>query len=114
MVDAPGYPDEANLANDSTYDFIEQSYLTYVVPSRTNVDLDKAFKDGDGEKSILELMEKRETLFFGTSSSLPSCSVRLTNVRRGQMKPLKCSSFSKCHGWKRRSCKHKWHVSSSH
>ena len=57
---------EADLANDATYDFIEQAFLSYAVPAATNVDLETAFKDFDGGKSIAESITQRECLFFGT------------------------------------------------
>lgn len=74
--------DGANLANDPTYDFIEQSYLTYLVPSRTSIDLDKAFKDVSTGNSILESIEQRESLFFGMKRPLPPLQKHLTNLPR--------------------------------
>jgi hypothetical protein len=52
-------------ANDPSYDFIERSHLTYVVPSRTNIDLEKAFENVDASRPILESIQQRATLFFG-------------------------------------------------
>ncbi|KAG6123551.1 hypothetical protein E4U13_005019 [Claviceps humidiphila] len=50
--------------NDASPDIVEQSYLTYVVPSQTNIDLDKAFQDADAGKSILNSLQQRDSLFF--------------------------------------------------
>lgn len=51
--------------NDASPDIVEQSYLTYVVPSQTNIDLDKAFQDADAGKSIIDSLQQRDSLFFG-------------------------------------------------
>ncbi|KAL7950796.1 TRAPP trafficking subunit Trs65 domain-containing protein [Trichoderma barbatum] len=45
-------------------DLINNSYLTYLVPSETNIDLEKAFEGFDGSKPVAELIEQRDTLFF--------------------------------------------------
>ncbi|KID90354.1 hypothetical protein MGU_03059 [Metarhizium guizhouense ARSEF 977] len=67
MADPGESLDKATIANDAPTavgDFLEQSYLTYVVPSRTNINLDDAFKDAGAGKPILESIEQRESLFF--------------------------------------------------
>lgn len=46
-------------------DLINNSYLTYLVPSETNIDLEKAFEGFDGSKPVAEWIEQRDTLFFG-------------------------------------------------
>lgn len=84
--------EEPNLANDTTFDFIEQSYLTYIVPSKTNIDLDNAFKDVEAGKSLLESIEQRETLFFGARNSLTG-TIPQPSLTLPQMKPLKRSLF---------------------
>lgn len=79
MADPGESLDKATIANDAPTavgDFLEQSYLTYVVPSRTNINLDDAFKDAGAGKPILESIEQRESLFFGNESSLRPCQVR--------------------------------------
>ncbi|KAG6014685.1 hypothetical protein E4U43_006261 [Claviceps pusilla] len=56
---------DANIATSNiSSDFIDQSYLTYVVPLRTNLDLDQAFKDADAGKSILDSLQQRDALYF--------------------------------------------------
>ncbi|EHK15684.1 uncharacterized protein TRIVIDRAFT_37922, partial [Trichoderma virens Gv29-8] len=45
-------------------DLINNSYLTYLVPAETNIDLEKALEGFDGSKTISELIEQRDTLFF--------------------------------------------------
>ncbi|KAG6002546.1 hypothetical protein E4U21_002970 [Claviceps maximensis] len=55
---------EANDPNDASSKFVDQSYLTYVVPLKTNVDLDQVFKDADAGKSILDSLQPRATLYF--------------------------------------------------
>ncbi|KAG5977433.1 hypothetical protein E4U55_006757 [Claviceps digitariae] len=60
--------DDMNNINDASShtssDFVDQSYLTYVVPLRTNIDLDQAFKDADAGKSILDSLQPRDALYF--------------------------------------------------
>ncbi|KAJ2974787.1 hypothetical protein NQ176_g5872 [Zarea fungicola] len=67
--------DEANipqgLPGDNSGSFTDQSYLTYLVPSQTNINLDEAFKFVEPGKSVLESIPQRKTLFFGTSFPLP-------------------------------------------
>ncbi|KAK4079274.1 hypothetical protein H0G86_005376 [Trichoderma simmonsii] len=45
-------------------DLINNSYLTYLVPAETNIDLEKALEGFDGSKTVSELIEQRDTLFF--------------------------------------------------
>ncbi|POR39653.1 Uncharacterized protein TPAR_00160 [Tolypocladium paradoxum] len=52
------------LAQDPGSRFADNAHLTYLVPAETDLDLDRAFKDADGNKSILESMEQRDALFF--------------------------------------------------
>lgn len=67
--DTDAHDADVNDANNATStvssDFIDQSYLTYVVPLRTNLDLDQAFKDADAGKSILDSLQQRDALYFG-------------------------------------------------
>lgn len=46
-------------------ELINNSYLIYLVPSETNINLEKALEGFDGSKPINELIEQRDTLFFG-------------------------------------------------
>ncbi|KAL7936259.1 TRAPP trafficking subunit Trs65 domain-containing protein [Trichoderma chlorosporum] len=45
-------------------DLINNSYLTYLVPAETNIDLERAFEGFDGSKTVSEFIEQRDTLFF--------------------------------------------------
>ncbi|KAJ4861065.1 TRAPP trafficking subunit trs65 domain-containing protein [Trichoderma breve] len=45
-------------------DLINNSYLTYLVPAETNIDLEKALEGFDSSKTVSELIEQRDTLFF--------------------------------------------------
>ncbi|KAL7818188.1 TRAPP trafficking subunit Trs65 domain-containing protein [Trichoderma aethiopicum] len=45
-------------------DLINNSYLTYLVPSETDINLEKAFAGYDGSKPIAEWIEQRDTLYF--------------------------------------------------
>ncbi|TWU71138.1 hypothetical protein ED733_000680 [Metarhizium rileyi] len=67
MAGAGGKPEGVALAKDvpsATRDFLEQSYLTYLVPTRTDIDLDDVFRDGGSGNSILQSIEQRESLLF--------------------------------------------------
>ncbi|KAK5990428.1 hypothetical protein PT974_08696 [Cladobotryum mycophilum] len=44
--------------------FVDESYLTYLVPSETDIDLEAALSDHDKTKPILESIPQRDTLFF--------------------------------------------------
>lgn len=55
----------AHLMGMQEPDFAEDSYLTYLIPSSTDLDLDKAFKDLEPGKTILDSIQQRESLFFG-------------------------------------------------
>ncbi|GAO13951.1 hypothetical protein UVI_02035050 [Ustilaginoidea virens] len=52
------------LANDLGHEFIEQSYLSYVVPARTNTHLNEAFKDAEASNIVRGSIQQRESLFF--------------------------------------------------
>ncbi|KAL7927645.1 TRAPP trafficking subunit Trs65 domain-containing protein [Trichoderma austrokoningii] len=63
----PGLPTPLQLSINTTNaatELINNSYLTYLVPSETNIDLEKALEGFDGSKPINELIEQRDTLFF--------------------------------------------------
>ncbi|KAJ4145236.1 hypothetical protein LMH87_004091 [Akanthomyces muscarius] len=57
-------PPSQSLPRDNSGSFTDLSYLTYLVPSETDIDLDEAFKGLEQGKSILESIPQRETLFF--------------------------------------------------
>ena len=45
--------------------FAEQSQLTYIIPAESDLDLEKAFKEVEPGKSVLDCIDTRESLFFG-------------------------------------------------
>ncbi|PNY24513.1 Uncharacterized protein TCAP_05556 [Tolypocladium capitatum] len=51
-------------AHDPSSSFADNAFLTYLVPAETDLDLDRAFKDADSNRSILESIEQRSALFF--------------------------------------------------
>lgn len=55
----------------TTLDFAEQSQLTYLIPSESNLNLEEAFKNLEPGKFILDSIQRRESLFFGRMS--PPC-----------------------------------------
>lgn len=64
----PGLPTPLQLSINTTNaatELINNSYLTYLVPSETNINLEKALEGFDGSRPINELIEQRDTLFFG-------------------------------------------------
>ncbi|KAJ3543551.1 hypothetical protein NM208_g3515 [Fusarium decemcellulare] len=52
------------LISDPTTEFAERSQLTYLVPAETDLDLEAAFRDLSPGKSILDSIERRDSLFF--------------------------------------------------
>lgn len=81
-------------AGDST--FLEQAYLTYVIPLGTDVNIKEEITNAVSKKQPLEEIESRSWLFFGKtscSSAGPLKFSRLTIlIHRCQMKLL--TSFS--------------------
>ncbi|PHH87543.1 hypothetical protein CDD83_8722 [Cordyceps sp. RAO-2017] len=55
-----------NPTPDPSSSFVDASFLTYLVPAETDLDLDKAFEHADTASSWLASIPQRETLFFGT------------------------------------------------
>ncbi|KAL0936571.1 uncharacterized protein CTRU02_208786 [Colletotrichum truncatum] len=45
-------------------DFIENAFLSYMVPKATSLDLEEAFKDVDDTKALFDSIERRDSLFF--------------------------------------------------
>lgn len=65
----------ANEAADGAETFLEQSYLTYIIPSATSFDPEDALRPGAGAvESTISGIEQREQLFFGTRFAHCSCS----------------------------------------
>jgi hypothetical protein len=54
--------------------FLEQSYLTYIVPSTTKFDPKEVLQDGGSIESNISSIEQRDQLFFGTRFANCSCS----------------------------------------
>ncbi|KAL7961424.1 TRAPP trafficking subunit Trs65 domain-containing protein [Trichoderma compactum] len=54
----------STTTTNAATDLINNSYLTYLVPAETNIDLEKALEGFDGSKTVSELIEQRDTLFF--------------------------------------------------
>lgn len=52
-------------------EFIENAFLTYFIPEATNLDLEKAFQGVDDTKALFDSIKRRDTLFFGISSTIP-------------------------------------------
>ncbi|KAM3514454.1 hypothetical protein MY11210_001898 [Beauveria gryllotalpidicola] len=57
-------PPSQAVPRDNSGSFTDQSYLTYLVPSDTDINLDEAFSDLGQGKSMLASIPQRETLFF--------------------------------------------------
>lgn len=51
-------------------EFIENAFLTYFIPEATNLDLEKAFQGVDDTKALFDSIKRRDTLFFGISSTI--------------------------------------------
>ncbi|KAL6811297.1 TRAPP trafficking subunit Trs65 domain-containing protein [Trichoderma sp. SZMC 28013] len=54
----------STTTTNAATDLINNSYLTYLVPAETDIDLEKALEGFDGSKTVSELIEQRDTLFF--------------------------------------------------
>lgn len=55
--------------------FLNQSYLTYIIPSTTKFDPEEALQqDGGSIESNISSIEQRDQLFFGTRFANCSCS----------------------------------------
>lgn len=49
--------------------FLEHSYLTYILPYGTDIDISEVVKGAIAQKKPLEELESRTWLFFGMASS---------------------------------------------
>lgn len=59
---------EPNVPEVDDAAFLEQAYLTYLIPYGTNVDIGEVVKAAISEKKPLEELESRTWLFFGMGS----------------------------------------------
>jgi hypothetical protein len=57
-------PTTSEVSNPD-HSFLDKSYLTYLVPSATDLQLDEAFRNDGAGKSPIDGIEQREWLFFG-------------------------------------------------
>lgn len=73
--------------------FLEQSYLTYIVPFATNFSPEEAFRDvGNSIEGAISSIEQRDQLFFGTRFARCSCSTCCPLLmREPQTKPSTCT-----------------------
>lgn len=82
-------------AGDSA--FLEQAYLTYIIPFGTDVNIEEEIQNAVSNKHTLEDIESRSWLFFGkdpSSRAIPlkfSCLTIL--IHRFQMKLSTYSSY---------------------
>jgi hypothetical protein len=60
-----GLQPSLNIHRDPGASFVQKSHLAYIVPSRTDLDLDEVFKNIEQGGSILDTIKQRDTLFFG-------------------------------------------------
>lgn len=56
---------------DGAFSFIENSYLSYIVPKATDLDLELASQDAEDTGSLFDTIEQRKSLFFGRPHSDP-------------------------------------------
>jgi hypothetical protein len=72
-------PGDASRVADSEA-FLEQSYLTYIIPFATNFSPESALQQGAGSvETIISSIEQRDQLFFGTRFA--HCSLLLRSHR---------------------------------
>lgn len=67
----PGDPAGTGLAQDPASRFADCSYLTYLVPAATGLELETAFCNAEAGKPMLEAIRTRDALFFGESPPPP-------------------------------------------
>lgn len=57
---------DSREASDPSLDFLEHSYLTYIIPFETDLNLEQALSSGrDSNKPLFDAIDQREWLFFG-------------------------------------------------
>jgi len=60
---------------DSDQEFVQNAYLTYLVPFATDFGLEQALKEfGEPKTSFFESIKDRESLFFGWCPSFTVCT----------------------------------------
>lgn len=64
---------EAGTSEAGDSAFLEHSYLTYIIPHDTEIDITQYIQTAVAEKKVLEELESRTWLFFGMK---PSALVR--------------------------------------
>lgn len=57
--------DDQRRESPAVEDFVENAFLTYIIPKATNLDLEEAFKDVEDTGALLDSIERRDSLFFG-------------------------------------------------
>jgi hypothetical protein len=50
---------------DGAFSFIENSYLSYIIPRATDLDLEEVSQDLEDTGALFETIEKRQSLYFG-------------------------------------------------
>lgn len=77
--------------------FLEQAYLTYIIPFGTDVDIREEIAKAVSQKQPLEEIESRAWLFFGKDSCSNAIPLKFSSltvlIRRYQMKPWTSSSY---------------------
>ncbi|KAF6833731.1 hypothetical protein CPLU01_05329 [Colletotrichum plurivorum] len=56
--------DDQRRESPAVEDFVENAFLTYIIPKATNLDLEEAFKDVEDTGALLDSIERRDSLFF--------------------------------------------------
>lgn len=59
--------DEGGLRSspNGVSDFVENSFLSYIIPQATDLDLEELSTEASGTGSVFDSIEQRKTLFFG-------------------------------------------------
>jgi ABC-type uncharacterized transport system involved in gliding motility auxiliary subunit len=63
LKNGPGQWTSVDLA------FVEHSYLTYIVPLATDLNLEEAFKNVEDTRSLFGSIDQRSSIFFGRSEA---------------------------------------------
>ncbi|KYK58189.1 hypothetical protein DCS_05202 [Drechmeria coniospora] len=59
-----------SLTQDPSSLFADKSYLSYLVPKETDLDLDQALKGCEKDASVLDSIEQRDALFFDETANI--------------------------------------------
>lgn len=65
---------------DEAFSFIEGSFLSYIVPKATDLDLEVASQDVEDTGSLFDTIAQRESLFFGQSPQIYRDTQKLTRA----------------------------------